>query len=265
MNDFFGEQQVDEQAIQEETEDQQTQEVEEESDLTEDGAVEIASDEQDEEDDQTDDEIEDLREKLKLANAEIEDIKVKADNWVRSIQSGHDKKLAELQRQVQTLLDSQSQVEESSFDEDDYLTGSQMKKFMEQERKKELTLKEQEKQKQDRIQAEKLQEAQNWLYSQPDVKEVWDFYDKNLKNDPMLNQLDYQAQYFYVKSKMREQETKPAINKKNKKNKFKKEKLPPVGNPNRNFSSSASGTANSIMTALKNRREALSKDKGFFN
>lgn len=272
MNNFFGDQQTEDRVLQTPG-DQDSQEVEEtESDLTEEGSAEIASEEQndyEEEEGQLEEEN-DFQEQLRQKDAEIEKAKADAQKWVSALQSGYDRQkaedqrqLAELQNQVQQLIDAQGQSEESSFDEDDYLTGSQMKKFMEQEKKRELSRKEQEQSERKKQEQAELQEAQAWLHSQPDAREVWDFYEKNLKKDPTLNQLNYQAQYFYVKSKMREQDPKPAINKKPKK-KSKKENYPPVGNPNRNFSSNSTPSAQGIMEVIENKRKSWGNSRDFF-
>jgi hypothetical protein len=271
MNDFFGDNSEQSQS-EESTQDENNIDSEEieESDDTE--GVEFASDESQEEYDEEESEPQDddLEIQLKKKDEEIEKIKADSQKWVSSLQSSFDKQLAEMQGQMRQFMESQNHQHEQVNDEDSFLdeygeekelTASEVRRVMAIEEKKRQTVAEKQKSELERVRNQEMEVAKSWLNSQPDIDNVWGFYNKNLKSDPIISQLDYQAQYYYVKTKMSESSKKEPVKTKNKN----KKRIPPTGNPNRNFSSRGVTSANSIMQALSDKRQEYGKAKGFFN
>lgn len=272
MNNFFGEENKSSEveAFQEEA--SVDQEEVQESELSEEGE-EITASEEEVQEDYTEDQEEqfndDIEIKLKEKDAEIEKVKMDAQKWVSSLQSSFDKQLAEMQGQLRQFMESQNSVSSHQNDEESFLdeygeerplTASEVRRLMSSEEKKRQSVAEKERVELEKARHAEQEESNAWLQSQPDIQEVLDFYQKNLKNDPVLSQLNYQAQYFYVKNKMGEQ-GKKTFNKKPRKQK----RITPTGNPNRNFSSRANVSANNLMSALEAKRQEYGKARGFFS
>lgn len=264
MNNFFGE---DSQAGNEETlQAQDNNDIDNNESVpleNEEEAVEFASEEnQDQEyseeyeqESQEESEV-DYQSLLDQKEEEIKKIQTQSQDWVRAMQSSFDKQKTEYQQQ---LLDLQSKFNDLmanqqntdqqnlSYDDDEYLTASQVRSLMAQEKKRELNIAEQEKNRleqarhQEKMRVDQAQqEANNFFFSQPDIDEVKKFYDLHLKNDPFVNQLDYKTQYQYVKSKMNESGAKKNTPRKKV---FKKKKLPPTGNYGRSMQTSTSASS----------------------
>jgi len=283
MNNFFGE---DSQAGNEETlQAQDNNDIDNNESVplgNEEEAVEFASEEnQDQEyseeyeqEPQEESDV-DYQSLLDQKEEEIKKIQTQSQDWVRAMQSSFDKQKTEYQQQLldlqnkfNDLMANQQNTDQQnlSYDDDEYLTASQVRSLMAQEKKRELNIAEQEKNRleqarhQEKMRVDQAQqEANNFFFSQPDIDEVKKFYDLHFKNDPFVNQLDYKTQYQYVKNKMNEFK-----GKKNnpKKKAFKKKKLPPTGNYGRSMQTSTS--ANAFKSLLDQQLREVGDKKKFF-
>ena len=239
---------------------------------------EYASTEEDAEEYQDEEQGEDAdtAQQLRLKDEEIEKYK----QWTRAIQSSYDKDradfqrtVAEMQGQIRQFMESQQYSankgeEESYLDEygeEKPLTASEVRRLMAAEEKKRLSVQEQEKIEQEKSRNEFELRAQSFYESQPDYEAVFEYYKNNLENNPKeyeaISRMNSpQARFYYVKNRMLEKKTLPKKNQ----NRKQKKRITPTGNPNRNFSSRQSMSANDMMQVLESKRKEYGRKPGFF-
>lgn len=278
MNNFFeqesNQQPQDQQQVVEETTEQEVEQLESDPSFEAQEGEGFASEEEYEEyEEDAEGESVDYESIIKEKDALIESTEKRYKAWAAALQSGIDKEresykqqLVELRSQFEEIQNQSKRDIETSYDEDDFATQSQVRKLIEQQIRDSLSASEKEKRELEKARHLEKMESENFYASQPDYQEVKAFYDKHLANDSFVNSptLHYRDQYAYVQKIMNQHNATNSVNKSafKKNKKIKKKRTPPTGNPGRNFN--ASRTSNDFKALLEQSLKEVGNPKAFF-
>ena len=216
----------------------------------------IASEEEGSDDQQED--SQDYQGKISELESRLEDQQMKFEDSYRNQQSNYDRMLAEMENKLQQYINNQQSSQDLLSNDDQYkdeygdyrnLTPSEIGNIVQEQMKSYFDNQSMEQQKKQTEQQRRQQEDSNWVNSQPNSKEVMDYYNSNQANlERDFNKrgiTDTKSMYFYVEAQIARNKNKP-----------KRPKVPPVGNNGKSYASrpNQSRDGSELMQALARKR-----------